>query len=191
MDYGYLRVDNLTGFAYIGNDTGVCLPPWGGRQSRTGTCLQPMPILGLQASTLCDATLACAATGVSPPEKFIGYDPSDPGSTRVITSGMPVLLVSMQTGLFCRLAVYDRPSIGRRLNQAGGAVVYGMLGDQPSAATATLFIYSRTGLVFGGEPMVADGLFKPLLWSNTRGVVTGTGNTTITPLPTGGLVACL
>jgi hypothetical protein len=102
---------------------------------------------------------------------------------------MSVLLVSMQTGLFCRLAVYNIPSIGRRLNQAGGTVVYGCLCDQPTAATATPYIYSRTGLVYGGEPMVADGLFKPLLWSNTSGVVTGTGNTTITPLPTGGLAA--
>ena len=99
---------------------------------------------------------------------------------------MPVILVSMQTGLFCRLAVYLRPSNGRRLSQAGPTtVVYGMLGDQPTAATATPFIYSRKGLVYDGEPMVAEGLFYPLLWSNTSGVVTGNGSASITPLPTG------
>jgi hypothetical protein len=127
-----------------------------------------------------------AHAGTTAPEKFIGYDPMDPGTTRLITSGMPIILVSMQTGLFCRLAVYLLPSTGRRLSQAGSTtVVYGMLGDQPTAATATPFIYSRTGLVYDGEAMVAEGMFYPLLWSNTSGAVSGNSNTSITPLPTG------
>ena len=60
-----------------------------------------------------------------------------------------------------------------------------MLGDQPTAATATLFLYTRTGLMYAGQPMVAAAQFSPLLWSNTSALPGTTGNTSFTLLPTG------
>jgi hypothetical protein len=154
MDYGYLRVDNLANYAYVGN-----------------------------------------GTGTTAPEKFIGYNPLDPGSPASITAGGYVLLRSMQTGLWCRLAVYNgtvtnfrrgKASLSRGLLQVNSTtIVWGMLGDQPTAATATQFIYSRRGLVYLDTAMVAQAMFYPLLWSNQT-VLPGTSNISVNTLPTCG-----
>jgi hypothetical protein len=103
--------------------------------------------------------------------------------------GQTMVLISLETGLFCRLARYPDPTA----SASGGSLrdrkqtvqlVWGMLADQPTAATATAFTYTRTGLMYQGEPLVAQAMFYPLLWSNTT-TLPGTSNTTVTVLPQG------
>lgn len=144
-----LRVDNITNYAYVGNDSGASLP-----------------------------------------EKFIAYDPTNPIGTKLIQTGQTMVMVSLQTGLFCRLAKYpDATASGSSIRASRGlkqttTVVWGMLGDQPTAATATVFTYMQTGLWFNGEEMVAQAVSYPLLWSNQT-ALPGSSNITVTPLPTG------
>jgi hypothetical protein len=148
-DYGYVRSDNTTAYAYCGN-----------------------------------------GTGVTAPEKYIAYDPSNPGGTKLVAVDQTIVLISVQTGLFCRLARYpdsgasssSRPARG--LKQTTVDLVWGMRCDQPTAATATAFTYTRTGLVYQGYPLVAQAMFNPLLWSNTT-TLPGTSNVSVVALPQG------
>jgi hypothetical protein len=102
-----------------------------------------------------------------------------------------MILISAKTGLFCRLAAYPGPRLGaaqpttRGLKQTTTAPnIFGMLGDQPTAATATKFVYSRLGLLYNRQPMVAQAQFYPLLWSNTT-VLNGSASIIFAALPTG------
>ena len=161
-DYGYLRVDNTSNYAYVGN-----------------------------------------GTGTTAPEKFLAYDPRDPSRSLTIGEGDYTLLRNLQTGLWCRLAVYNnstasstapfrprRASLTRGLLAGDcGVVVWGCLCDQPTASTATEFQYSQRGLMYQGVPMVAQAMFYPLLWSNTT-TLPGTSNVTVVDLPQGDHAAC-
>jgi hypothetical protein len=73
--------------------------------------------------------------------------------------------------------------------KAAAATRWGVLFDQPTAATGTIFRYTIYGLEYAGEPMRAKGLFYPLLWSNSTGPSNSTGGVTVTPVP--GARACL
>jgi hypothetical protein len=155
-DYGYLRVDNTSNYAYVGN-----------------------------------------GTGTTAPEKFLAYDPRDPSRSFSIGEGNYTLLRNLETGLWCRLAVYNtstasstapyRPRKGSftrgLLAGNGSVIVWGCLCDQPTASTATEFQYSRRGLMYQGVPMVAQAMFYPLLWSNTT-PLPGSGSLSVTTLPT-------
>ncbi len=105
-------------------------------------------------------------------------------------------LLATQTGMFCRLATYPVATAGTRQTRGlrqTTTIVWGMLGDQPTATTATTFTYDRIGLLYNGDAMVASAQFAPLLWSNTT-TLTGSSEVTVTVLPTGGSAvraACL
>lgn len=47
------------------------------------------------------------------------------------------------------------------------STAYGMVADQATAATATAFLYTGSGLAYNGQPMVAAALGQPLLLSNS------------------------
>ncbi len=126
-------------------------------------------------------------TGVTAPEKYIAYDPSDPGGAKLVALDQTIVLISVQTGLFCRLARYPdsgASSSTRGLKQTTNDLVWGMLADQPTAATATAFTYTRAGLVYQGDPLVAQAMFNPLLWSNTT-TLPGSSNMSVVALPQG------
>ncbi len=130
-------------------------------------------------------------TGVTAAEKYIAYDPSNPGGTKAVQMNQTIVLISVQTGLFCRLARYpdssasssSRPTT-RGLKQTTVDLVWGMLADQPTAATATPFTYTRTGLMYMGDPLVAQAMLYPLLWSNTT-TLPGSSNVSVVALPQG------
>jgi hypothetical protein len=120
-----------------------------------------------------------AAAGLEADEHFVAYSPGDPGGAQSIDLGSSVFLVSAKTRMFCRLALYTGGSAaqgrgGSRSLLQMAETLYGMLGDQPTAATATEFVYSSFGLQYEGQAMVAQATFYPLLWSNTS-TLSGTG----------------
>lgn len=62
---------------------------------------------------------------------------------------------------------------GSRAKQPRAVVQYGMAADQPTAGTATPFIYTGAGLTYNGQVMVAAALGQPLLLSNSSSVAAG------------------
>jgi hypothetical protein len=64
--------------------------------------------------------------------------------------------------------------------------VWGVLGDQPTAATGTVFRYTVSGIDFLGTPLRAKALFKPLLWINGSEAA-GSGDGIVVTSAPGGL----
>jgi hypothetical protein len=184
---GYLRVDNLTSYAYVGDGKGRrVMPPVLNVQS---TILVGAMVFGYGHGRARHRHAPPPATGDQAAEHFLAYDPADPGGTQAIPPGSPVILVSARTGLFCRIAAYPAPTTqsGRRARGLlqTSTFVYGMLGDQPTAETATEFVYSSFGLEYQGVAMVAEGVYYPLLWSNSS-TLSGTGTIIGTVVAAGG-----
>ncbi len=93
--------------------------------------------------------------GSSKPEEFTLLDAADPSSISPIYPDDGVILMSAQTGLYCRLAPI--PATGEQ----------GVLCDQPSTATATALTYTGTGLSYGGVPLMAPAPGAPLVLANS------------------------
>ena len=78
----------------------------------------------------------------------------------------------------------SQQAASRALLQA--TTTYGMLADQLTGATATIFIWAGGhGLDYAGTPMVAAGLLAPLLWSNVSAVASGAPSTLLYVAPAG------
>ncbi len=86
------------------------------------------------------------------------------------------------------------PPVGAAKAKAATLVLWGMLGDQATAATGTVFRYTVSGLDYQGEPMRARGLFYPLLWSNSTNSSSPADSTggglVVTPAPGEAPSAC-
>jgi hypothetical protein len=114
MDQGYLRVENTTDFAWVGDGIGDQLA-----EKFIGCVLHHLQLwpsstsFGHVSYKLRPLPLASCCR----------YDPADPGGTVNIMAGSPVILISVKTGLFCRLAVYT----GNRLAGAAAQVTRGLL----------------------------------------------------------------
>lgn len=90
-------------------------------------------------------------TGVSPPERYSAYHPSNLTDTRFIRPGNSTLLKNHATSKFCRLALGQ--VVGRRgggSRQVASCGSQGMVCDQDSAAGATVLTYTGAGLSYDG-----------------------------------------
>jgi hypothetical protein len=117
-------------------------------------------------------------SGGSPPEQYMAYHSDNPTDTSPIDPYEPVILQSVQTGLYCRLA--PLPS---------NASQTGMVCDQASPATATPLTYTGDGLSYNGIALVSPGPGLPLVLENsTSPSVAGptADNLTLAPALTGG-----
>jgi hypothetical protein len=65
--------------------------------------------------------------------------------------------------------------------------LFGLLGDQPTVATATNLRYTASGLEYMGEPLRTRGMLYPLLWSNYSSTLSSSGSSgdglVFTPAP--------
>jgi hypothetical protein len=109
--------------------------------------------------------------GYTPPEQYYAYDPTNLTDPTPIQPGQKAILKSNQTGMYCRIALFD-----------AATDEWGMLCDQPTPDTASWFTYEYRGLTYNNTPLVASGPGEPLLLQT--GNVTGD---TLTPIlyPTG------
>ena len=98
------------------------------------------------------AATASSGTGTTNPEKYLFYDPANPASNAPIQPGQPAILKSVQTGQYCRLTACP-----------GAAAAKCMVCDQATAATASSFEYTGSGLSFDHVPMVSAGPGEPLV----------------------------
>jgi hypothetical protein len=90
MDEGYVRVDNLTSYAYVGDGIG-------GRQlCASGTASGCMGDAWGIDSWLQQPCSSRVTAGDQPAEKFMVYDPANPGATTLVVSGETVVLVSVR-----------------------------------------------------------------------------------------------
>jgi hypothetical protein len=93
--------------------------------------------------------------GSTAAEQFYAYQPQDLSSAEPVQPGSTALLRSVATGLFCRLAALPSDSSQQ-----------GMLCDQATAAAATIFTYTGSGLSFNGEDLASAAPGQPLvLWT--------------------------
>jgi hypothetical protein len=139
-----VRSDNTTGFTYVGGGDGSTLP-----------------------------------------EQYVVYSPLNEGSTVPIQPGETAIIRNLQTGLFCRLAPMQAGyplsvpvplRLGRALlaSSAGVAATsvsakcttFGILADQPTAATATILTYDGYGMRYQGVPLVQSPGTATLILSN-------------------------
>ena len=97
---------------------------------------------------------------------YYAYDPTNLTDPASIQAGQKAILKSNQTGMYCRIALFD-----------AAADEWGMLCDQPTPATASWFTYE-----YNNTPLVASAPGEPLLLQT--GNVTGN---TLVPIhyPTG------
>lgn len=110
-----------TGLAYNGqifNDPGAGQPLSLGGPGQQGTLL-PAPIptntpvsvsVNGRGYVRVDHAASYAhvgrGDGTSPPELFLVQDPADPAARKLVRPGQEALLVSLQTGMYCRLALF-------------------------------------------------------------------------------------
>jgi hypothetical protein len=110
----------------------------------------------VRTDTTPGAATVGSGSGTSLPEQYVAYTPSNLASTAPVQPGDTAILRSRLTGQFCKLATL--PS-GKQ----------GMVCDQATAATATVFKYTGSGLEYNNQPLVATGAGQPL-------VLAGSGN---------------
>lgn len=136
-----------------------------GRSVRQGVPLNIRSLNGITVHADSTSKLAYAmeGNGASAPEQFILYKArsgSRPGSSLDssyvpgnIMSTNAAYMKSMQTGMFCRLS----PFISKLVNTTAPISCYtqGLLCDQNSTATATLLVYSGSGLTYQATSLVA------------------------------------
>ncbi len=101
-------------------------------------------------STAAPATVGMG-TGTTDPEKYLCYNAADQASIAPIQPGDTTILKSMQSGQYCRLAACPAAPLTKC-----------MLCDQSSAATASAFQYTGSGLSYDHVPMVSAGPGQPL-----------------------------
>ena len=101
-------------------------------------------------------SLSGTGDGSTAPEQYRAYDPANPASTDPIQAGDTTILRSEQTGQYCRLA--PLPTNSSQL---------GMICDLATAASATPFTYTGSGLSYNGIPLVSTGPGAPLVLANT------------------------
>jgi hypothetical protein len=121
--------------------------------------MEPINIKGLGGFYLRNDDLTTFAnvrngTGLTDPEIYYAYSATSPTSLLPIPAGAATVLSNKQTGMFCRLSrlptsypFADGPGGGvtplRRLASVPSTcVLEGVLADQPSVATATVFTYT-------------------------------------------------
>jgi hypothetical protein len=102
MDTGYVRVDNITSYAYVGDGIGglaaLSLP---GNLCPSGCMHACMHACCCERfGSCCPAQYVCSAwfvaAGDQAAEKFIAYDPANPGGTSIVVRGQTIVLVSVQ-----------------------------------------------------------------------------------------------
>lgn len=131
--------------------------------------LQPLNINGLGGYPLRNDNATCLAyvgtgTGLTLPEMYIAYRPSTPTSALAIAAGSTAILKNMQTGLWCHLvpvpAAYPLYTTNIRSRHVAAnalpksCATSGMICDQATAATATVFTYTGGRQAVGA---VGDG----------------------------------
>ncbi len=121
------------------------------------------------------AAYSSAGSGATAPETFTAVDPSAPNSISPIQPGGTTLLQSTQTGMYCRLATLSP------------GTEQGMVCDQPTAATATPFTYTGSGLSYQGVPLVSPGPGAPLVLANSTSAPLTASSDNLAFAPTGGL----
>ncbi len=85
--------------------------------------------------------------GITPPEQYVAYRPANNIDPTPIQPGETTIFKNQETRKWCRLAPFT-PSTT--------CLTQGMLCDQDSPGTATVFTYTGTGLQVGGVPMVQE-----------------------------------
>jgi hypothetical protein len=146
------------------------------RRKRLSTLAKPAP--PPTARTTSQVPKAAAAVVPRPPIKLRRRSKPPPvaakaaavkpkvSATRGLLSTRPAPDPALQLMAALRRAPSSKPRLTARLSQAS-ASKFGMVCDQPSAATATAMTYTGNGLAYNGTPLVAAAPGQPLLLSNT------------------------
>jgi hypothetical protein len=119
-----------------------------------------------------------AGDGLTSPQYFHPFQPTNLADRNPIQPGSPVIFRSNSTGRFCRVT---QMSLTRQ----------GLLCDQTTFTTATPLIYQATGLAHntsaGLRPLLADGLSWQMYVQSSY----GWSNLCLKPAPNGGPMAAL
>jgi hypothetical protein len=183
---GFLRIDSTTAYAYCGNGNGTSPPelfiavdPTDAAAVKTVRPGQRTLLKSVQTGLFlrlemfrgdADARVSVQApSAVRPPSL----------AARAVTVLRPPSLAIRQA------RPPPQPAAGAlasaAASSANGSVVWGVLGDQASLETGTVFVYTVMGLSYMGEPLRTRGIFYPLLWSNTS-TLNGSSGVAFTPV---------
>lgn len=115
----------------------------------------PLRIKSAGAYVRTDSTPGAATAGngdgSSLAEQYVAYNPGNLASSDPVQLGQTAILRSRLTGKFCKLTLLP------------GSSQQGMVCDQDSEATATVFTYTGIGLSYNNQPLVAGGPGQPLV----------------------------
>jgi hypothetical protein len=128
----------------------------------------------VRTDTTPGAATVGSGNGTSLPEQYVAYTPSNLASTAPVQPGDTAILRSRLTGQFCKLATL--PS-GKQ----------GMVCDQATAATATVFKYTGSGLEYNNQPLVATGAGQPLVLAGSGASSPTNADPALAFSPVGGL----
>jgi hypothetical protein len=137
--------------------------------------------------------------GSTAPEQYIAYHPDNAANTAPIKPGETMVLRNLQTGLFCRLVPIPSgyplsvpggrrarglalpPGAASTFTVAASALppscaTFGVIADQPTAATAVVLTYNGYGMSYQGVPLVQSPGTATLILSNATGCTQAGGN---------------
>jgi hypothetical protein len=123
----------------------------------------------VQVSNATSPAYSSAGNGTTSNEQFLAYHYPTATDPSLIQAGQDIVLQSMQTGLWCRLA---------RLA--------GLLCDQANRTGASALMYTGAGLSLQGTPLVSSGSGLPLLLNGNLSRAHTTLALQTAPPPAGG-----
>jgi hypothetical protein len=168
---------------FICQQEGGCAAPCG-QAIQPGTALNIMNADRSTVRTKDNRAYAVVlpGTGNQLAEQFMAFVPGSLSSTSSIYPGGDLVLKSLQTGLYCRLAT---ATVGVLRSPARGTTpkgtapdrcaTKGLVCDQPSFEAAFPFTYTGTGLQYQGVPLVQAPVTGVMLLTSDAACATAAG----------------